>query len=87
MTPDASGERQGLASMDHRKHSYLMIGLIAFGAVLFLTGNAGGLLFLLWPLTCMAMMVWMVWGMRGMGSSAPGPTDHTHEDGQTQAHR
>jgi len=74
-------------SMTHGKHNYVMIGLVAIGAVLFLTGNAGGLVFLLWPLACMAMMVWMMWGMRGMGGGAPGPADHTHEDGVTHAHR
>ena len=74
--------------MNHAKHSYLMIGLVAVGAVLFLTGNAGGLLFLAWPLACMAMMVWMMWGMRGMGAApAPVPADHTHDDGSTHAHR
>jgi len=72
--------------MNHGKHSYLIIGLVAVGAVLFLTGNVGGLL-LLWPVACMAMMVWMMWGMRGMGGSAPGPADHTHDDGVTHAHR
>lgn len=70
--------------MNHGKHSYLVVGLVAVGAVLFLTGNVGGLLFLLWPVACMAMMVWMMWGM---GGSAPGPADHTHADGVTHAHR
>jgi len=28
----------------HGKYSYLMVGLVAAGGVLFLTGNAGGLL-------------------------------------------
>ena len=73
--------------MNHGKHSYVMIGLVALGAVLFLTGNAGGLLFLLWPLACMAMMVWMMWGMGGTGRGAAGPADHTHDDGLTHAHR
>ena len=76
-----------MVSMTHSKHIYVMIGLVAVGAVLFLTGNAGGLVFLLWPLACMAMMVWMMWGMRGMGGGAPGPADHTREDGVTHAHR
>ena len=73
--------------MNHGKHSYLITGLVAVGAVLFLPGNVGDLLLLLWPVACMAMMVWMMWGMRGMGGSAPGPTDHTHDDGVTHAHR
>lgn len=73
--------------MNHGKYSYLMIGLVAAGGVLFLTGNAGGLLFLLWPLACMGMMVWMMWGMGGMGRSAPGPADRTHDDGLTHAHK
>ena len=75
--------------MNHGKHSYVMIAVVAVSAVLFLTGNAGGLLFLAWPLACTAMMVWMMWGMRGMGRSAPGPADHTHthDDGLTHAHK
>ena len=72
--------------MNHSKHSYLMIGLVAAGAVLYVTGNAGGLLFLLWPLACMAMMVWMMWGMGGMGRGAPAQADHTHDDGLTHTH-
>jgi hypothetical protein len=78
---------EGLVSMmSHGKHSYLMIGIVAVGAILFLTGNAGGLLFLLWPIACMAMMVWMMWGMRGMGGSDVDHT-HVHDDGVTHAHR
>jgi hypothetical protein len=69
------------------KHSYLMIGIVVAGAGLFLTGNAGGLPFLLWPLACMLLMVWMMWGMRGMGGSTPGPAEHTHDDGQKHAHQ
>lgn len=76
-----------MVPMTHGKHSYLMIGLVVIGAVLFLTGNAGGLLFLLWPLSCMAMMVWMLWSMGGMGRSSGGPADHTHDDGLTHAHK
>lgn len=63
--------------MDHGKHSYVVVGLVALGALLFLTGNAGGLLFLLWPLACLAMMVWMMWGT---GRSTPGPADHRRDD-------
>lgn len=73
--------------MNHGKHAYLMIGIVAAGAVLFLTGNANGLLFLLWPLACMAMMAWMMWGMGGMGRGAPRPAEHTHDDGLTHAHK
>jgi hypothetical protein len=73
--------------MNDRKHSYWMLGIVAVGAALFLTGNAGSLLFLLWPLACIAMMAWMMWAMRGMGGSTPGPAEHTHDDGQTHAHR
>ncbi|MCW2605489.1 MAG: hypothetical protein JWO60_182 [Frankiales bacterium] len=75
--------------MTSGKHSYLMIGLVAVGAVLFLTGNAGGLVFLLWPLACMGMMVWMMWSMGGMGRGSSGQADHvhTHADGVTHAHR
>ena len=74
--------------MNHGKHSYLMVGVVAVGAVLLLTGNIGGWLFLLWPVACMAMMVWMMWGMRGMGAApAPVPAEHTHDDGVTHGHR
>ncbi len=71
--------------MNHGKHSSLMLGIVAVGAVLFLTGNVGGWLFLLWPLACMAMMVAMMWSM---GRSAPAtvPAEHTHDHGVTQAH-
>ena len=73
--------------MNHGKHTFLMIGFAVLGAVLFLTGNAGGLLFLLWPLACVAMMVWMMWGMRGMGRSTSGPADHVRDDDLTHAHK
>jgi hypothetical protein len=75
--------------MNHGTHSYLMLGVVAVGAVLLLTGNVGGWLLLLWPVACMAMMVWMMWGMRGMGAAAPAPTpaEHAHEDGLVHAHR
>ena len=73
--------------MNHSKHAYLMIGLVAAGAVLVLTGNAGGALFLLWPLACMAMMVWMMWSMGSMGRGAAEPAEHAHEDGLTHAHK
>ena len=69
--------------MNHNKHSYLMIGLLAVGAVLLFSGSvSGGALFLLWPLACIAMMVLM---MRGMGGMKHG-TDHTHDDGVTHSH-
>jgi hypothetical protein len=77
-----------MVSMTHGKHSYLMIGIVAVGAVLFLTGNAGGLVFLLWPLACMGMMVWMMWSMGGMGRGSSGQADHVHtHDDVTHAHR
>ncbi|MDP9165087.1 MAG: hypothetical protein M3O32_03345 [Actinomycetota bacterium] len=72
--------------MNHRKHNYLMLGLVAVGAVLFLTGFAGGAVFLLWPLACMAMMVAMMWGMGGMGGMGKKPLEHTHPDGVTHTH-
>ena len=68
--------------MNHGKHSYLMIGLVAVGAVLLVTGNGGGVLFLLWPLACIAMMFLMMRGMGGMKHDA----DHTHDDGVTHSH-
>lgn len=68
--------------MNHSKHVYLMIGLLAVGAVLLLSGGVGGILFLLWPLACIAMMFLM---MRGMGGMQHG-TSHTHDDGVTHSH-
>lgn len=74
--------------MDHGKHTYLMIGMVALGAVLVLSGVGGGAAFLLWPLACMAMMAAMIWGMGGMGRGAPGPDHtHTHDDGLTHSHK
>jgi len=53
--------------VNHNKHSYLMIGLLVAGAALFFTGIVGGrVLFLLWPVACMAMMFFMMRGMMGM---------------------
>jgi hypothetical protein len=78
-------EQLGLVHM-HGKHSYLMIGLVAVGAVLFLSGVGGSALFLLWPLACMAMMAAMMWGMGGMGGRAHEPAKHTHDDGVTHSH-
>ncbi len=71
--------------MNHLKHSYLMIGLLVVGAVLFFSGIAdGGALFLLWPLACMAMMGFMMWGMtRGQGGSEH---THTHDDADRTTH-
>ena len=69
--------------MNHSTHSYLMIGLVAVGAVLVVTGSVGGsVLFLLWPLACIAMMFLMMRGMGGMKRGA----DHTHDDGVTHSH-
>ena len=70
--------------MNHKTHSYLMVGLLAVGAVLFFSGIAGGgALFLLWPLLCMGMMFGMMWFMGGMSSR---PHQHTHDDGVTHTH-
>ena len=50
--------------MNHRTHMYLMVGMVAVGAVLLLTGVLeGGALALLWPLACVAMMFGMLWAM------------------------
>ena len=69
--------------MNHIKHSHIMIGLVAVGAVLFLSGAFGGsALFLLWPVGCLLMMVFMMRGMGGM----PGKPDATHDDGVTHSH-
>lgn len=70
--------------MNHKTHTYLMIGSVVVGAVLFFTGalDGGGLL-LLWPLACVAMMVAMMWGTGGMSH---GSREHTHDDGVTHSH-
>ena len=75
--------------MNHGKHAYMMLGIAAVGAVLFLTGNAGGLPFQRRPIACMAMMVWMMWSMRGMGSNSRDPVEHTHDNDRdlTHAHK
>ena len=65
--------------MNHKKHSYVLIGLLTVGAVLFFTGTGAGLLFLLWPLACMGMMFFMMRGMR-MGGMNHG-VEHTHPGG------
>ena len=81
-------QHKGMVSMmNHGKHSYLMIALVGAGAVLFLTGNASSLLFLLWPLACMAMMAWMMWGMGSMSSKPADPQDDHADDTLTHAHR
>lgn len=73
--------------MNHKTHSYLMVGLLAVGAVLFFSGGVGGgALFLLWPLLCMGSMFAMMWFMSGMGSTGRGLAEHTHPDGVTHSH-
>jgi len=68
--------------MNYSKHTYVTLALIAVGAVLFLSGVRGGLVFLLWPLSCLLMMFLMMRGMGAMG----GKSDHTHDDGVTHSH-
>ena len=67
--------------MNHNKHSYVLIGLLTVGAVLFFTGTGAGLLFLLWPLACMGMMFFMIRGMNMSGKNHA--AEHTHPDGVT----
>lgn len=68
--------------MNRNKHSYVMLGLLAVGATLFFTGfTGGGLLFLLWPLACIAMMFLM---MRGMGSMGQNDTARHGDSGDTR---
>jgi hypothetical protein len=58
--------------MNHKTHSYLMVGLLAVGAVLFFSGGVGGgALFLLWPLLCMGSMFAMIWFMGGWAAARP----------------
>ena len=65
--------------MNHRNHSYFMIALMVVGAGLFFSGLVNGnVLFLLWPLACMAMMGFMMWGMMRMSSG----DQHTHHDAE-----
>ena len=43
---------------------YLMVGIVAVGAVLLLTGVLeGSALAIVWPLACVAMMLAMMWAM------------------------
>lgn len=70
--------------MNHNKHSYVLIGLLTVGAVLFFTGTGAGLLFLLWPLACLGMMFLMMRGMN-MGGMNHG-AEHTHPGGVTHSH-
>ena len=76
--------------MSHKTHAYLMIGLLAAGAVLFASGGVGGgTLFLLWPLLCVGMMLAMLWSMGGMfrrPTDRPKVAEHTHADGVTHVH-
>lgn len=60
------------------KHSYVMWGLLGLGVVLFLSGAVGSMVFLLWPLVCIAMMLAMMWGMRGGGHTDHKPNGVTH---------
>ena len=61
--------------MNHNRHAYLMIGLIAVGAVLFLTDAIdGGVLFLLGPLVCLVMMVVVMRAMSGTKAAPNAPT-------------
>lgn len=70
--------------MSRRTHAYLMLGLPAAGAALFLSGTVGGsVLLLLWPLLCMGMMLAMMWLM---GGTFRRPAGHRHADGVTPAH-
>ena len=69
--------------MSRKTHSYLMVGLLAVGAVLFFSGGVGGgALLLLRPVLCMEMIA-MMWFMGGMAS---GPAQHTHDDGVAHSH-
>ena len=69
--------------MNHKTHSYLMVGLLAVGAGLYLSGGVGGGALLLWPLLCMGMTFGM---MRSMGGMSRGPAEHTHANGVTHTH-
>lgn len=65
--------------MNHKAHTYLMIGAVALGAVLFFSGAlGGGSVFLIWILACAGMMFFM---MRGMGGT------HGGGDHQSDAER
>ncbi len=63
--------------MNHKSHSYLMIGLLVLGAALYFSGTGGGALFLIFPLMCMGMMFFM---MRGMGGMHGKPDDPSESD-------
>ncbi len=64
--------------MTHMKHSYLMVGLLVVGSVLFFSGIVSAQsLFLLWPLACVLMMLFM---MRAMMSAPAGGTQTREAD-------
>ena len=72
-----------MVEMNHKGHAYLMVGLLAVGAVLVLTDAVdGGLLLALWPFACLVMMVVMVWSMGGRNT----PSQDTQNDAVTQSH-
>lgn len=68
--------------MNHRTHMYLMVGMVAVGAVLFFTGVLGGSAFaLLWPLACVAMMLAMMWAMGRASRDSQGASNHSVKPG------
>ena len=65
--------------MNHRTHTYLMIGLAVIAGVLLLSGTSGGGAFtVLWLAGCAAMMFFMMRGMGGMGHGG-GRQDQTRD--------
>lgn len=67
--------------MTHMKHSYVMIGLLVVGSVLFFSGMVSAWnLFLLWPLACVVMMGVMMWAMMSMSRGGSKADDDEDED-------
>ncbi len=75
--------------MSNSRLTYLMIGMVAVGAVLVASGVGGGAVLLLWPLACMAMMAAMMWGMAAMshGGGAAGEQARNEDDRAERTHR
>lgn len=71
--------------MNHGKHLYLMIGLVALVSVLWFTGAADtGWVLILWLGACAAMMFFM---MRGMGGGGQHGDDGSDESERVGGHR
>ncbi|MBJ7450466.1 MAG: DUF2933 domain-containing protein [Blastococcus sp.] len=68
--------------MNHGKHLYLMIGMVALVSVLWFTSAADtGWVLFLWLGVCAAMMFFMMRGMGGGGQYGGGGSDESERIG------